>query len=360
MTDAIAPAAPVTIPINGSSTGATATSLTGNPTDFKLDVSPMIDSTQMNTALTNPITQQDLADAIASNKNLAAKVASESVPTNTENSLNSQLSTLRASEDAAKLGLQRYENALPGEGISAGAIQGRDIAMSRSVNMDLQTMAAQEKNLMTQLGLATTARTNQLKVDQGTMTENDKTISNYNAIQNAIDKQLTTVNNTANKLTANAKSTLTTIFTHFKGVAWADLSSDAQNQITTIAQNAGIPIDVVQAGMDANASQVALTALKTQTAINKSNGTGTSGGNANLTATEKKFQTTLTGEQKKLAKGGDWGASYNYLANLYGKSNPELITPLTDAQKQQLTKQGYKVNPQDQTMLDILLGKSQY
>ena len=84
------------------------------------------------------------------------------------------------------------------------------------------------------------------------------------------------------------------------------------------------------------------------------------GGSAPTTTEEKAFNSDLQTQLDGLAKGNSWADTYNFFKNRYGVSNPELIAPMTADEKQKLIAQGYKVDPEDQTMLDVILGKHQY
>ena len=52
-----------------------------------------------------------------------------------------------------------------------------------------------------------------------------------------------------------------------------------------------------------------------------------------LTAEEKAFQTKLNAERDKLARGGEWGKSWNYLKNLYPNIPNETLDQLLNKEK---------------------------
>ncbi len=275
----IRPGQILTIPGQGGAGTGGGTS-SGNTTDFKLSVPSTVDSSTVSSAMTNPITQQDLEDAVAGNKNLGTKIAGEQTPTSTETNLSNQLADLRANEDASKLALRKYEGNLPQEGISTDAIRGRSGAMAHDVNLDLQTMALQEKNLMARLGIETATRKGELATDIATQKNNQSTITNFESMQRIIDTQKNQLATDASKLETGARTTLSTILTHFKGLDYQDLSPDGQKQITDLATNSGIPLDTIIKGMSVNKSQVQLSTLQKQNSIVKQqqsiNGTGSS------------------------------------------------------------------------------------
>lgn len=75
-----------------------------------------------------------------------------------------------------------------------------------------------------------------------------------------------------------------------------------------------------------------------------------------LTTEEQAFQDDLKKQIANLAQGSKWGVSYDYLAQVYGKSNPDLVRPLT---AQEIIDNGGDPSI-DETLLDIMLGKSKY
>lgn len=239
----------------------------GNATDFKLAVPTTVDSSVVSKSMTNPITQQDLEDAVANNKNLATAVAKDVAPSQKENDLSNQIGAIRDKEAQSKLALEKYENNLPQEGISEYALRGRSGAMARDVNLDIQTLVLQEKTLAAELGVEVKSRTAQLSSDKTSMANNDKVISDYNAMQRVIDSQKTQVQSETNKLASEAKSTINTVLTHFKDTSWENLTPDTQKQLGDLATQAGVPLELLQAGMKANANQAALNKIKTDNAI---------------------------------------------------------------------------------------------
>jgi hypothetical protein len=80
-----------------------------------------------------------------------------------------------------------------------------------------------------------------------------------------------------------------------------------------------------------------------------------------LTAEEKALQNAITKQKESLASNGTtWGDAYDYLVDLYGDPNPDLVKQLSDEDKQALNEQGIQVNEGDETLLDIYLNKSRF
>ncbi|MCP5375198.1 MAG: hypothetical protein H6743_03780 [Rickettsiaceae bacterium] len=85
-------------------------------------------------------------------------------------------------------------------------------------------------------------------------------------------------------------------------------------------------------------------------------GKGITGGGTTDTE-EKAFLADIKDVAEKLAnEDWEWASAYNYINTIYGRSNPDLTTPLTPEEVQALGG----VPGVDQNRLDIFLNKSQY
>lgn len=283
-------------------------------------------------------------------------------PTDQETALQKQLADIKAQEDNINLGVKKYENNLSGEGISAGAIQGRSWDVERNVAMTLESLGVQEKNLLTRLGLETEARTVAQKVAENKYTTLKDTIEYAAKAQAAIDKAKTDLVSSTDKMTDNTRQALTTILSQFKGIDFHSLSTDAQLKLQTMANSLGIPIDVIIKGMDVVKSQQDLDNLNKQKelAISQQNANRLAADKGGLTTEEKAFQGDLNAAIAGLASGKKtWADAYDTLATIYGKTNPDLVRKLTPAE---VTAAGGDPSGDngDQTYLDILLNKKKF
>lgn len=80
-----------------------------------------------------------------------------------------------------------------------------------------------------------------------------------------------------------------------------------------------------------------------------------------LTEDEKKLQADMDKYVSKLAEGDSWGTIYNEIAVKYRTKAPELFVKLSDEEKKQIEESnGIKFDEKDETLLDVMLGKSYY
>lgn len=226
--------------------------LNPTPQSFNLQIPETLSSTDVDDALSSPTTTEDIITQL---KQANERIRGFSTPTEQETQLSQQLADIRAKADSETMGLKKYVSDLPKEGISQRGIQARSIDMERNVNLTLERMAMQEKNLLARLGIEQTKRTEGMTAEQ-------TSFDNLLKIESVLSQQKTNLFNETDKLTDNARQALNTILTQFKGVAFDDLDTSTQLQIQSLAQKQGIPIGVVQAGMNMNKAQLDLNNIK--------------------------------------------------------------------------------------------------
>ena len=280
-------------------------------------------------------------------------------PTDKEKQLTQQIADIRAKEDQLMQDQKQSDIYLQGEGISNNAIQGRSEADTRITNMSLDTLALQEKNLLTRLGLEQDARTVAEKIATNKLTSVKDLVTTASQMQDKINEQKTALVNETDKLTDNTRQTLSTILSQFKGLDFHSLSTDAQLQLQSMANKLGIPIDVIIQGMQVVKNQQDLDNLNKakSLAIDQQNANRLSNQSNNMTDEEKAFQDDLNKGITNLASNKQhWGEVYDTLAGIYGHSNPDLVRRLTP---QEITAAGGDPSI-DETYLDILLNKKKY
>lgn len=284
--------------------GSSPTGTSGNTSDFKLDIPSTVDSTTLNSALNNPITQKDLEDAVAKTQTLNTNITNESGPSQNETDLTNQIQQIKNQVNTEKNQLSQYEGNLGQEGISEGAIKGRSASMAFSVNQDLQTLALRETNLMTELGMDTTTRKTQLAEDQNSLKAAQDTINNFKAIQTVIDTEKSQASAQAARLDTQSRQYLQTILTQFKGVAWKDMTLEQQNALSDVASKYGIDQTTLQLQLDANAHQTELnTQAKTYANVKSQQTIATNNQNLsslNLSGLNKTQQTAVQSLMDKI------------------------------------------------------------
>jgi len=138
-----------------------------------------------------------------------------------------------------------------GRGIVSGLVAGQQAKLQQQRNLEYQSMAAKESNLLTRLGLLQDARkAQQTALTTGiSMLEADNELSNK--IRDAIDSQNQAVIDSVAGMSTKAKDTLTFILKQFEGLDFESLPDESIKSIQALAEQAGIDIGIIQAGLKA-------------------------------------------------------------------------------------------------------------
>jgi len=138
-----------------------------------------------------------------------------------------------------------------GRGIVSGLVAGQQAKLQQQRALEYQSMAAKESNLLTRLGLLQDARkAQQTALTTGiSMLEADNELSNK--IRDAIDSQNQAVIDSVSGMSTKAKDTLTFILKQFEGLDFESLPDESIKSIQALAEQAGIDIGIIQAGLKA-------------------------------------------------------------------------------------------------------------
>ena len=197
---------------------------------------------------------------IAERQKLQEQYAAQAAVTPEETNLETQLADIRAKSEQGLIGTRYDIQALPTEGISATGIDARGRELTTEEGRRQEIMASQEKLLSTRLGIAQEKRksaTDTIKEKLGFKKED---IDIEMKMQDAIDKQNSTILAAAEKLNDNARQNLSLILGQFKDkpIDFEDLDPQAQLQLSQIAAQNGIPASLLVSSMKATKDNVLL------------------------------------------------------------------------------------------------------
>ena len=238
---------------------------------FSVNADGTVGSDVYSSALSNPVSNLDIQKMIdtakaAQDKYLASLPASEK-----ENSLQQTLKDIRAKADQVNLEAQAGINEVTDQPIAMGFITGQAASIERRANTKLQTLSAQEKNVLTELGLEQAAQkleTDGLKDAVVFAQQNQQMITD---LWDKVNAQQDRVLTRAMQMETGSRQTLGMILDNFKGLTLDQLDATAQGQVGALAAKAGIPISLVAEGMKVVANQQAATALTERLKVAQAN-----------------------------------------------------------------------------------------
>lgn len=174
-------------------------------------------------------------------------------PTAEETTLATTIADLQEQMKNYDLETQKLVYGLEGQGrgIVSGIVAGQQAKLQQQRALEYQSMAAKESNLLTRLGLLQDARkAQQTALTTGiSMLEADNELSNK--IRDAIDAQNQAVIDSVSGMSTKAKDTLTFILKQFEGLDFESLPDESIKSIQALAEQAGIDIGIIQAGLKA-------------------------------------------------------------------------------------------------------------
>ena len=213
-----------------------------------------------------------------------------------------------------------------GRGIVSGIVAGQQAKLQQQRALEYQSMTAKESNLLTRLGLLQDARTaQQTALTTGiSMLEADNELSNK--IRDAIDAQNQAVIDSVSGMSTKAKDTLTLILKQFEGLDFESLPDESIKSIQALAEQAGIDIGIIQAGLKAVKDQQDFdNAIKTsqEARLNKEK---TKEEDEDVNKEIENFRKDAADIIAKLDNGDiTWGTAFDQLKIKYPNASNELI-----------------------------------
>ncbi len=162
-----------------------------------------------------------------------------------------QLGDVRSQAEAFKLQTQQ-DKFREFEGQTLGFAGGRAAEIDVKASFRRQEFALEERNLLTELGLEQELREFESKSVDQQISDFESDFELRQKVEEKIQEFEADVLDKANAISDEAKDTLGTFMDALEGVAFEDLSSEAQSQVVKLAGTAGLPIDLVKAALKAN------------------------------------------------------------------------------------------------------------
>lgn len=218
-----------------------------------------------------PKTLFDLQSLFEENRQRQSELISSFEKSPLESSLENQLLSVRESarntQLSAQAGIQKAED----QPIPLSFVTGQSAQIAKQANLSLQTLASQERNLADRLGIEQQNRQLKLETVKSLINFNNQNFQSALQFRQQIvaeeDRALARVQ----ALDQNAKETLFKLVSGLQGVDFNDLSPQAQLQISQLAAQAGVPIDLLSAGLSVSKNQQLLDDLEKRTRITLQN-----------------------------------------------------------------------------------------
>jgi hypothetical protein len=216
-------------------------------------------------------------------------------PTSEMTSIGSDIAGKQTQITNLDTGFEQGMNKIEDQAIPMPFITGQQASVQRQYNQQRGTLVAEESNLLNRLGLAQESQKANLEAQKFGLSSLFDVAGLQMKAQDAINTQKQQVWQNAQTLNKNAQDTLATILEKFQGIDPDKLTAETTAQLTQLAQQAGIPVEVLFGGMRSIADQISFDqSLQTQ-AANLAAYKAQPKGTAKSTGSGKAGVTTTTG-----------------------------------------------------------------
>lgn len=187
-----------------------------------------------------------LAEKEAAQKSLidAAKITPE------ESALQTQILDIRGKIDQSTLDAATKYITSSNRGILTDVAVGQANIQKQLDELRIQGLKLTESNLVQRLGVEVSKRQQVIDTAKTLLGFATDKFDTYLKIQDKIDEQTSELFARTDRLSDNARNTLATILDQFSGLDYKDLDANSQVQISSLAGQAGIPIDLLIRGME--------------------------------------------------------------------------------------------------------------
>lgn len=222
---------------------------------------------------------QDNSSLLAAEKakNQAIQVPQfDNAPAYDETAINAQLDKIKVmsapNEEVTTLGKQAADKQAEIGRLADAYTQGQNYTENQVIPMEFitgqlasnekrylaqkQQLSNEEQNLITRLGLAKESQQAQLEAEKLGLTSMFQVAGLKQQAQDRINQNKMQVFNAALQLNETARQTLATILDKFQGVDPDKLAAEGTAQLQTLAQQSGIPFNLIIAGMRAVKDQI--------------------------------------------------------------------------------------------------------
>ena len=223
-------------------------------TPFNIDnlITSELNTDDLINMFSSPITQEDIDTLLNENQKLRQKFLDSLEPTNQEIQLKSDLIDLRSEIDTAKLNYRKGVDDIQQELVSTRVMAGQEQALYTQAQLGIQTLAIQESNLLSRLGLEQESKEASQKVLSATLDFNEKDITRMQKMQEQIRSQKMDLFNVMSQFSIRAQNTLGIILDGLKGIDPGDLDNNTMIKLQSLTKTAGIPWEVIQQSMKVN------------------------------------------------------------------------------------------------------------
>lgn len=216
----------------------------------EIEVDETITDEDLTDAFENPVSDFDISNLINDQTELRKMIMDAVKPSDAENELKQELVNLKNDAELLRQSFEEGVVDVEGQAIPMEFITGQARELEKRANLEMSNLQRQEANVLAQLGLEQEIRTSNLEALEAGLgfLESDINLA-FRAEEKRVQDEERLYNRIRN-LEGDAADTLSTILSGLEGLGSDDLTQEMTNKLMGMAQKAGIPYDLMIAGMD--------------------------------------------------------------------------------------------------------------
>lgn len=213
--------------------------------------------------------EKDLADYMTNVNQLRSERMRLATPGLREQEISRQLKDLRIEQERFNLQTEK-DKMSEFEGQTLGFAGGRASEIDIKASFRRKETALSEQNLLLELGLQQQAREYQGKAVEQQLSDFASDFQLHQQVEEKLNVMENDILEKASKLEADSRTILGTFMKDLEGMAFEDLSAQAQAKVTDLARQGNIPISLLQDALKAQKARVDFdNALKAGAAADK-------------------------------------------------------------------------------------------
>ena len=225
------------------------------------DITETFDSDFFGSAFGLPATFQDIETLLDEQKQLRKEFLTSLQPTERESQLKQELADIRSKAEFEEAGLALGLADIGAQPVSTRLITGRQTELQQQAAARVQALSARENTLLRELGLEQEARTAQQTGLSAMLGFTQQDVDLRFKIQDRLDDAKQTFFNNFVQLRGIAQNQLNTILEQMEGVSFESLDFEGQQKVARLSTQLGIPLTVIQQGLQIRKSEAELNAL---------------------------------------------------------------------------------------------------
>jgi len=236
------PAGFITYPEYQKTLTPTTTTTTPTTPTLQTQVPQTFSAQTVQQAFTNPISNDEILRTLRQQETLQQQLLQAQQPGPEVESLQQQLSGLQSQAERQRLSAQAGLEQIEGQPVPTPFITGQQAALQRQANLQLQTLASQERSIVDRLRLAQEKQTGVFERARTALGFGQQNLENLLNISRYFK-------GFSDEAKQESRNLLENILNFTQGTPWTQLDAETQTRITQLAADSNLPLGAIKTGL---------------------------------------------------------------------------------------------------------------